>query len=76
MMNGLKIDLHMHSNVSDGTDMPSELLEKVRQSGIHLFALTDHDGVKGCGIIRSSLRACDPAFLCDAVTERTIRKRS
>lgn len=30
MMNGMKIDLHMHSNVSDGTDTPPELLEKVR----------------------------------------------
>ena len=41
MMNGLKIDLHMHSNVSDGTDTPPELLEKVRQSDIRLFALGD-----------------------------------
>lgn len=24
-----KIDLHMHSTVSDGTDMPVELLERV-----------------------------------------------
>ena len=66
MMNGLKIDLHMHSNVSDGTDTPPELLEKVRQSGIRLFALTDHDGIRGCGIIRDSLREGDPAFLCGA----------
>lgn len=66
MMNGMKIDLHMHSNVSDGTDTPPELLGKVRQSGIRLFALTDHDGIKGCGIIRDSLREGDPAFLCGA----------
>ena len=72
----MKIDLHMHSTVSDGTDTPSELLERVWEAGIELFSLTDHDAIKGCGIIRDSLRVGDPAFLCGAVTERTIRKRS
>ena len=32
----IKIDLHMHSTVSDGTDTPLELLEKVRAKGIGL----------------------------------------
>ena len=57
------IDLHMHSTVSDGTDTPEELLEKVREAGIRLFALTDHDAVKGCGIIRGLLRDGDPQLL-------------
>ena len=30
----MKIDLHMHSRVSDGTDSPLELLEKVRDAGL------------------------------------------
>ena len=57
------IDLHMHSTVSDGTDTPEELLERVREAGIRLFALTDHDAVKGCGIIRGLLRDGDPQLL-------------
>ena len=57
------IDLHMHSTVSDGTDTPEELLERVREAGIGLFALTDHDAVKGCGMIRCVRRADDPQFL-------------
>ena len=32
-----KIDLHMHSTVSDGTDTPEELLEKVKAEGIVIF---------------------------------------
>ena len=40
-------DLHVHSNASDGTDTPEELLQKIRNSGIKIFALTDHDTIKG-----------------------------
>lgn len=58
-----KVDFHMHSVVSDGTDSPAELLEKVRQIGLDCFALTDHDDVKGCRIIRSLLQEGDPPFI-------------
>jgi len=57
------IDLHMHTTVSDGTDTPGEILSRVRASGIGLFAVTDHDAVKGCEVIISVLTAEDPAFL-------------
>ena len=42
-----KIDLHMHTTASDGTDSPEEIIQNVRKAGIGLFAVTDHDGVKG-----------------------------
>ena len=58
-----RIDLHMHSTVSDGTDTPSELLEKVRESGLELFALTDHDAAKGSDVIIDQLREGDPVFI-------------
>ncbi|MBQ7566713.1 MAG: PHP domain-containing protein [Oscillospiraceae bacterium] len=57
------IDLHMHSTVSDGTDSPAELLEKVRAAGIGLFALTDHDSFDGCVDVCMLLQPGDPAFL-------------
>ena len=63
MENPKKIDLHMHSTVSDGTDTPEELLARVREAGLAVFSLTDHDAVKGCGRIRSLLTERDPAFL-------------
>ncbi|MBQ6622537.1 MAG: PHP domain-containing protein [Mogibacterium sp.] len=43
-----QIDLHIHTTISDGTDTPAELLGKVRAAGIRLFAITDHDAVRGC----------------------------
>ncbi len=63
MNNIRKIDLHMHSTVSDGTDTPEELLEQVRNAGIELFALTDHDTAEGCVRIRKVLHADDPLLL-------------
>ena len=53
----------MHSTVSDGTDTPSELLERIREAKIELFALTDHDAIKGCAVIRDLLRPGDPLFI-------------
>ncbi|GHT64697.1 phosphatase [Endomicrobiia bacterium] len=37
------LDLHMHSNCSDGTDTPTELLRKCEQHGIEYVSITDHD---------------------------------
>ncbi len=59
----LKIDLHMHSTVSDGTDTPEELLRHVKEAGLSLFALTDHDAVKGYGMIRPHLTQDGPRLL-------------
>lgn len=58
-----RIDLHMHTTVSDGTDSPEGILDKVRSAGLALFSVTDHDAVKGCRIIQALLTPDDPAFL-------------
>ena len=59
----LKLDLHMHSTVSDGTDSPAQLIEIVAGAGIDIFSLTDHDGVAGCAEIRELLAPGDTTFL-------------
>ena len=41
------IDLHVHSNRSDGTFTPTELVDYAIQKGLSAFALTDHDTVDG-----------------------------
>ncbi len=51
-----KIDFHMHTTTSDGTDTPELLLEKIRQNGIDMFAVTDHDAISACESIRHLLR--------------------
>ena len=39
----VKIDLHMHSNHSDGEFSPRELVEIVFEKGVFAMAITDHD---------------------------------
>ena len=58
-----KIDLHMHSTVSDGSNTPAALLDCVRQSGLELFALTDHDAYKGSLQMIKLLEEGDPGFI-------------
>ncbi len=41
------VDLQAHSNCSDGTDTPSELIAKAAALGIRVLAVTDHDSVLG-----------------------------
>ncbi len=41
------IDLHVHSNCSDGSFTPKELVEYALTHDISAFALTDHDTVAG-----------------------------
>ncbi|RMG68582.1 MAG: PHP domain-containing protein [Calditrichaeota bacterium] len=41
------IDLQMHSNFSDGSDSPTELVRQARALGLRAIALTDHDTIDG-----------------------------
>src|SRR4051812_18142695 len=41
------VDLHCHSNASDGTMPPAEVVRLARESGLSGLSLTDHDTVLG-----------------------------
>ncbi len=41
------IDLHIHTNHSDGTDSVENVVDKVIEKGLHTFAITDHDTITG-----------------------------
>lgn len=41
------VDLHVHSNCSDGTFTPTELVDYAIQKKLSAFALTDHDTTDG-----------------------------
>ncbi len=43
----MRIDLHTHSNRSDGTDSPAELVRHAKAAGLDGVALTDHDATEG-----------------------------
>lgn len=42
-----KIDLHLHTNLSDGAYSPSEVVQKAYNAGLSVIALTDHDNLNG-----------------------------
>lgn len=42
-----KIDLHVHSYMSDGTCSPREIIKLASEKGMKAIALTDHDSVEG-----------------------------
>lgn len=52
----LNIDLHCHSNVSDGTLSPSQLAARAASNGVDVWALTDHDEVGGIAEARDTAR--------------------
>lgn len=41
------VDLHVHSNKSDGSFSPTQLVELAAEKGLSAFALTDHDTTEG-----------------------------
>lgn len=41
------VDLHVHSNRSDGTFTPAQLVDYAAEKGLAAFALTDHDTTDG-----------------------------
>jgi hypothetical protein len=47
-----KWDLHLHSNASDGTSSPEDIVQKVKEEGLSVIALTDHHTVKNIDEIK------------------------
>ncbi len=43
----MRIDLHTHSNVSDGTETPAGVIISAAAAGLDVIALTDHDSTDG-----------------------------
>ncbi len=62
-MNCPKIDFHIHTVISDGTDTLPVLLDKVREAGIEIFSVTDHDAVKAASALPQLRQQGDPVFL-------------
>ncbi len=57
------IDLHMHTDYSDGACTADEVLEMVRASGISAFSITDHDTLDGYRHAKKDLRPGDPELV-------------
>jgi predicted metal-dependent phosphoesterase TrpH len=49
------IDLHTHTTASDGTDSPTQLIDKAINRGINILAITDHDTTRGWDEAKTAL---------------------
>lgn len=50
-----KIDMHNHTQGSDGEDSPLMLLLRAHRMGIKTIAITDHNSVKGYSILQEQI---------------------
>jgi predicted metal-dependent phosphoesterase TrpH len=62
----IRADLHCHSFFSDGNLSPDAIIEKAVEANIELLALTDHDTIAGCELLRVSARD-KPIKLIDGI---------
>jgi len=56
-------DLHLHTNFSDGTFSPEEVVRRGKRAGLAALALTDHDSVEGCPRMASACKAAGIEFI-------------
>jgi predicted metal-dependent phosphoesterase TrpH len=70
-----RIDLHTHSDHSDGTLTPVQLVELAAQRAVQLLALTDHDTTAGCASAAAACAAHGIQFLPACELSSTWRGR-
>jgi predicted metal-dependent phosphoesterase TrpH len=56
-------DLHLHTQFSDGTFTPEELVARADKLGFAAIALTDHDSVEGCARAAAACAAAQMEFI-------------
>ncbi|MGR0159417.1 PHP domain-containing protein [Paenarthrobacter nitroguajacolicus] len=59
----MRIDLHAHSNVSDGTETPAGVIISAVAAGLDAVALTDHDSTDGWESASAAAREHGIAFV-------------
>jgi predicted metal-dependent phosphoesterase TrpH len=59
----MNIDLHCHSNVSDGSLAPAAVARRAARSGVQVWALTDHDQLGGLAEAREAAHAAGMQFV-------------
>jgi predicted metal-dependent phosphoesterase TrpH len=59
----LNVDLHCHSNVSDGTLTPAAVAARAKANGVDVWALTDHDEISGVAEARAAASALDLQYV-------------
>jgi predicted metal-dependent phosphoesterase TrpH len=59
----LNVDLHCHSNVSDGVLSPAAVAQYAHKAGVDVWGLTDHDEVGGIAAARKAAAGVGMQFI-------------
>ena len=70
------VDLHSHSDRSDGQLSPEELVELAQRRGLSALAITDHDSVEGYDAAASHARRLGLDFICGVELNSKFRGRA
>jgi len=70
------IDLHSHSNISDGLLSPAELVGHAAAHGVRVLALTDHDDVDGLAAAKLAADSHGIQFINGVEISVTWKKRT
>jgi predicted metal-dependent phosphoesterase TrpH len=57
------IDLHTHTNASDGRCTPAELVARAAAAGVTVLSVTDHDTVAACEAVGAACRTAGIEFV-------------
>jgi len=58
------IDLHSHTNESDGTCSPAQLISEAFRAGVHVLGITDHDTLHGFDQAAPAAREAGIELIC------------
>lgn len=72
----LCIDLHAHSNISDGLLTPTELVEHAAMHKVDVLALTDHDDTSGLEIAENEAKRRNMQLIKGVEISVTWKKRT
>ncbi len=70
------IDLHSHTNESDGSLAPAKLIEDAVRGGVTSLAITDHDTLAGYDLALPVARAAGLDLVCGIELSTKLRGRS
>lgn len=72
----VRIDLHTHSRVSDGSDPPAALVRAAHQAGLDVLGLTDHDTSAGWAEAAETARDVGITLVRGMEISTELRRRS
>ncbi len=70
------IDLHSHTNESDGSWSPHQLIDEAFRAGVEVLGITDHDTLTGYDLARDAAREAGVELICGSELSTKLHGKS